>query len=101
MRARRCLLAWAVALTGCAQYADVSRVHPHLDGAAGSGPLASVEAALSKVMQQGGAHPLDAIGNCLTALRAASVELARDSSNPIARRDYNFGIARLFDIVSR
>jgi pimeloyl-ACP methyl ester carboxylesterase len=40
-----------------------------------------------------------ALADCLTALQAESRELERDPRNATAVRDYNFGIARIFQIV--
>src|SRR6202007_1215861 len=65
----------------------------------GAGLLAAAEQTLTKAMHQEHAKPLGALADCLTALQAASRELERDPTNATAVRDYNFGIARIFQIV--
>jgi len=80
-------------------YARISHVHPHLTGAPGVGSLTAAEQAMTKAMQEKHANALVALADCLTALQAASLELERDPRNATAVRDYNFGIARIFQIV--
>ena len=100
MRWDLCFLGNALILAGCASpYAEVSRVRPHLIGGLGSSLLAGVEQTLTKAMHEEHAEPLVALADCLTALQAASRELERDPRNATAVRDYNFGIARIFQIV--
>src|SRR6516225_5161823 len=100
MRAYLCVLGNALILAGCASpYAQVSYVHPHLTGAPGVGPLAVAEEGMRKAMHEEHAKALVALADCLTALQAASGELVRDPGNATAVRDYNFGIARIFQIV--
>ena len=100
MRAYLCVLGSALILAGCANpYAEVSRVHPHLSGAPGIGSLAASEQAMAKAMHEEHAKALVALADCLTALQAESRELERDPGNATAVRDYNFGIARIFQIV--
>src|SRR5260221_2522839 len=100
MRAYLCILGNALILAGCASpYAEVWRVHPHLKGAPGVGPLATAEQAMTKAMHEEHGKALVALADCLTALQAASGELEHDPRNATAVRDYNFGIARIFQIV--
>src|SRR5258708_2280632 len=100
MRAHLCVLGNALILAGCASpYALVSHVHPHLTGAPGVGWVVAGEQAMTKAMQEEHAKALVALAECLTGLQAASRELERDSRNATAVRDYNFGIARIFQIV--
>jgi pimeloyl-ACP methyl ester carboxylesterase len=95
-----CVLGSALILAGCASpYAEVSRVHPHLSGAPGTGSLAAAERAMTKAMHEEHAKALVALADCLTALQAESRELERNSTNATAVRDYNFGIARIFQII--
>jgi pimeloyl-ACP methyl ester carboxylesterase len=68
-------------------------------GTPGSGVLAFVEHTITRAMREERTHPLAALGDCLTGLKAASREIERDPSNATAVRDYNFGIARIFQIV--
>jgi hypothetical protein len=100
MRAHLCALGNALILAGCSSpYAQVSHVHPRLTGAPGASSLTAVERTLTKAMQEKHATALVALADCLTALQAASLELERDPRNATAVRDYNFGIARIFQIV--
>src|SRR6201981_1967832 len=100
MRWHLCVLGNALILAGCASpYAEVSHVRPHLMGVPGVGLLGAAEQAMTKAIHEERAKPLVALADCLTALQASSRELERDPTNAIAARDYNFGIARIFQIV--
>ena len=99
LHVRLLVLVVALASAGCAKYVEVSHKRPALMGAPGSGVLAFVEHTITKAMREERTHPLAAMGDCLTGLQAASRELERDPSNATAVRDYNFGIARIFQIV--
>jgi hypothetical protein len=100
MRWHLCLLGNALILAGCSSpYAEVSRVPPHLTGLPGVGLLVAAEQGLTKAMREEHAKPLVALADCLTALQASSRELERDPTNATAVRDYNFGIARSFQIL--
>ncbi len=100
MRAHLCVLGNALILAGCANpYALVSHVHPHLTGGPGVDSLAAAEQEMTKAIREEHAKPLVALADCLTALQAASRELERNPTNATAVRDYDFGIARIFQIV--
>src|ERR1700749_735962 len=100
MRWHLCVLGNALILAGCASpYAEVSHVRPHLPGVPGVALLAAGEAGMTKARHEERAKPLVPLADCLTALQASSRELERDPTNAIAARDYNFGIARIFQIV--
>lgn len=99
MRAHWGVLACILLVTGCAGVAEVSHRKPALTGAPGLGSLALVEQLLAKALHEEHAHPLAALGDCIAALHTASHELERDPKNAVALRDYNFGIARIFQIV--
>src|SRR6201981_2805418 len=100
MRAHLCVLGNALILAGCASpYVEVWHVHPHLTGAPGVGSLAAAEQAMTKAMHEQRSMAFVALADCLTALQAASRELERDPRNATAVRDYNFGIARIFQII--
>src|SRR6201987_3057208 len=100
MRWDLCHLGNALILAGCASpYVRVSHVRPHLTGVPGVGLLVAAEQDLTKALHEERAKPLVALAACLTALQSASRELERDPTNATAVRDYNFGIARIFQIV--
>jgi pimeloyl-ACP methyl ester carboxylesterase len=88
-------------LTGCAQYAEVSPKQPRLVGAPGPGALASAEQEIRKALHEERLTPLVALNDCLYALEIASRELHRDSSSTLARRDYNFALGRVIEIIGK
>src|SRR5215469_6779365 len=100
MRLHLYILGNALILAGCASpYAEVSRVHPHLAGVPGVGLLAAAEQTLIKAIHEERTKPLVGLADCLTALQESSRALERDPTDATAVRDYNFGIARIFQIV--
>jgi len=101
MRAGVCVIAAILLLAGCAQYAEVRPKHPVLQGAPGSGALASAEKEIERALHHDRSKPLRAVGDCVEALDIASSELHRDPKNATARRDYNFALGRVFEIIKR
>ena len=100
MRAQWCVPVFALLLAGCAQKdAEVFRRKPVLIGPPGSGSLALVEQTLSNAVREEHAHPLAALGDCIAALQTAARVVEDDPKNAAAIRDYNFGIARIFQII--
>ena len=101
MRLLLAALGTMLILNGCAtsRYAEVWHKKPHLTGPPGAGPLASAEQSLTRAMHEERAKPLVALGDCLDALQSTSDELKRNSANPTAIRDYNFGVSRIFQII--
>jgi pimeloyl-ACP methyl ester carboxylesterase len=92
------VLALALSLAGCAQYATVSEKRPHiLPPPPGSGAmLALAEQTITKALRQDRGKPLVAIGEYLDAAETAARQLARDPHDAAARRDYNFALSRVF-----
>ena len=101
MRVFLAALAAAFTLSGCAQYAEVKPRRPVLVGPPGSGPLADAEKQLARAQTHDRAKPLRALGDCVAALDIASRELHRDPKNAMARRDYNFALSRIFEIIKK
>ena len=101
MRVLLAALCIVLILGGCAtgRYGEVWHKKPRLTGPPGSGPLAAAEQNLTRAMHEERVKPLAALGDCLDALQFASDELKRDSGNPTAVRDYNFGVSRIFQII--
>src|ERR1700756_1358495 len=54
---------------------------------------------MAKAMRERHSKALVALADCLIALQAASRELERNPTNATAVRDYDFGLARIFQIV--
>jgi pimeloyl-ACP methyl ester carboxylesterase len=61
--------------------------------------LARVENSIGRALREGTGHPRAALGNYLAALDAASRQLESAPDNAIARRDYNFALARVFTLI--
>src|SRR5678816_2571174 len=94
-------LSAALGLAGCAQYAEVKPKRPVLQGPPGREPLASAEKEIERALDHNRSKPLRALGDCVEALDIASRELHRDPANTTARRDYNFALSRIFEIIKR
>ena len=100
MRSVVFVLGSALVLAGCASpYAEVSPRRPTLTGPPGPEPLGGVERTIVHAMRMERMHPLESLGNCLDALQTAASELKRNPRNPVAIRDYNFGVSRIFQII--
>jgi pimeloyl-ACP methyl ester carboxylesterase len=101
MRRFVCAFVATITLAGCAQYAEVKPKHPALAGPPGREPLASAEQELTRALGQEHSQPRVALGECVEALDIAWRELRRDPANATARRDYNFALSRVFEIIKK
>src|SRR5258708_2016308 len=101
MRALVCVLSITLALAGCAQYAELKPKRPALQGPAGADPLACAKMEIERAVRHEPSTPLTALGDCVDVLDIASRELHRDSANAAARRDYNFALSRIFEIIKK
>lgn len=72
---------------------------PALTGPPGREPLGTAEKELAHALRHGRSQPLVALGECVETLDIAWRELRRDPANTIARRDYNFALSRVFEII--
>ena len=95
-------LSTVLVLSGCAtnRYGEVWPKKPQLTGPHGSGRLAAAEQSLTRATHEDRAQSLAALGDCLEAVRSALDELKHNPRNATAVRDYNFGIGRIFQIVT-
>jgi pimeloyl-ACP methyl ester carboxylesterase len=94
------MLAMAFVLASCAApYAEVKPKKPSPTGPPGSGTLAPAEQELDRVVWEYRTKPFEAMGHCLDALESTTRELRRDPGNATAIRDYDFAIARIFQII--
>lgn len=97
---RSLLLLMTCGIAGCAQYATVAERRPRLlPPPPGSGLLAKAEAELKRALREPRTKPLAALGGYLTALETAAAQLRREPGDEIARRDYNFALARVFSAL--
>ncbi|MEO5714229.1 MAG: alpha/beta hydrolase [Luteolibacter sp.] len=102
MLARSVVIPAILALVSCSQqYAEVKMKVATLQGPPGSGPLASAEMVIQRALQTDRSKPLAALGDCVDALSIASREGHRDPANATARRDYNFALSRIFEIIQK
>jgi len=99
MRALPGLLGIATLLAACAPYADVREKQPSLAGASGLGPLADAEQAIGRALHRDHVDPLKALGDCLGAMEIALRTLRQNPESAPARRDYNFALGRVFEII--
>jgi hypothetical protein len=81
--------------------AEVKPKRAALQGPPGAEPLASAEKEIAKALRIEHAEPFHALGNCVEALDIASRELRRNPANATARRDYNFALSRIAEIIRR
>lgn len=99
---RAIILPIALVLTGCAQYASVSKKDPQFRPLSATfGALGSAEQEIEKGFKQEKRDPLMAIGGYLTAAELASKQLARNPSDTTARDDYNFAVARVLGVIQK
>jgi len=95
---------WAIVailtLAGCAEYGEVKPKRAELHGPPGPEPLASAEKEIERGLRQVHSKPLNALGDCVEALDVASRELQREPANATARRDYNYALSRIFQVIT-
>src|SRR5947209_5765810 len=87
------VLALALLIAGCAQYAAISERRPQFRPVRTA--LASIQQPIERAAQEEKRKPLDAIGELLTAAEAAERQLARNPNDTAARDAYNFAVARV------
>jgi pimeloyl-ACP methyl ester carboxylesterase len=94
-------LAAILTFAGCAHYAEVKPRRAALVGPPGPEPFATAEKQLTSTLQHKLAPPQIALGECVAMLDLAWRELRRDPQNTTARRDYNFALSRVFEVIKR
>jgi pimeloyl-ACP methyl ester carboxylesterase len=67
--------------------------------AADKAAWAQVEAALARGRREARTQPMVALNECLASLKASSAELRQNPRDEEARRDYNFAVARMVEII--
>jgi pimeloyl-ACP methyl ester carboxylesterase len=94
------VLAMAMVLSGCAQYASVSERRPHYYPLSTTvGALVSAERAIVKALRAERREPMVALGEYLSAAKAAFDELQRKPGDAVALANYNFAVARVLGTI--
>ncbi len=96
---RACILGAVFLLAGCTPYGQVKPKRPALEGPPGHEPLASAEIQLAHALRHEHSQPLIALGESVETVDLAWRELRRDPGDTSARRDYNFALSRVFEII--
>jgi pimeloyl-ACP methyl ester carboxylesterase len=102
MRAARLAIAAvaACAIAGCTSYSEVSERRPLFRPIpVGLGVLVNAEAEIAKGLREDRSKPVDALDEYLAAAQTAEQQLHRDSHDAAAKRDYNFAVGRIFEII--
>ena len=90
----------ALALGACAPLAQVREVNPRLGAQRGSPPeLQRAEHAIAEGQKLQRIDPHRAIGFYLGGLEATGIAIQKDPRNPLALRDYNFALSRVFSVI--
>jgi pimeloyl-ACP methyl ester carboxylesterase len=103
MKIRIARFAFAVAacvLSGCASYSEVSERRPLFHPVpVGLGQLENAEADIAKGLREDRSKPTDALDEYLAAAQTAEQQLHRNLHDAAAKRDYNFAVGRIFEII--
>jgi len=87
-------------LAGCATYSEVTERQPSFTPIpAGRGELVSAESEITRALNQDRSKPLTALDEYLNAAMLAEQRLHHDPADPAAKRDYNFAVGRVLEIV--
>ena len=88
------------ALAGCGTYSEVSEKRPRfLPKPVGRGVLVSAEAEIAKALGQERSKPAGALDEYMDAAMTAERQLQRDGLDAEAKRDYNFAVSRIIEII--
>ena len=88
------LLGLALAVTSCSHYSTVSAKRPVYRSTSPAGRM------IDLASQQSGKDPRKNVGLYLDAVAAASEVLGKNPAAVEARADYNFAVARIFEIIN-
>ena len=89
-----------MALGACAPLAQVREVNPRLGAQRGSPPeLQRAEHAITEGQKLQRIDPHRASGFYLGGLEATGIAIQKDPRNPLALRDYNFALSRVFSLI--
>jgi pimeloyl-ACP methyl ester carboxylesterase len=90
---RSLLLVLSLAVTSCSHYSTVKEKQPAYQSPTPAGQLAS------QALQDRAAPPQSRIGRFLDAAASAGDVLQKTPDDAQARADYNFAVARIFDVI--
>src|SRR5262245_37381171 len=83
----------AIGLAGCASYSSITEKRPRYL------PITPVVRLIVAALHADRRHPEPIIGQYLDAASEASAELRARPSDVQARRDYNFAVGRIFEVL--
>lgn len=87
-------------LAGCGAYSKVSEKRPRfVPNPVGRGVLVGAEAEIATALRHERSKPLGALDDYLDAARTAEQQLRRDAHDAEAKRDYNFAVGRIVEII--
>lgn len=94
------LVAALATLGACAPLAEVHEVNPKLGAQRGTLPqLQRAEEAIAEGQRLQRSDPASAIGFYLAGLEATDTALRKNPRNPLALRDYDFALSRVFSVI--
>src|SRR4051794_34107595 len=98
--ARTALTVATSGLAGCGTYSTVSERRPHfVPRPAGRGVLARAEGEIAKALREARRKPDGALDEFLDAAMTAEQQLQRNPQDAEAKRDYNFAVGRIVEII--
>ncbi len=93
-------LAAASLLVGCAQYSQIRERRPSYNPKpAGVGQLADAETNVLAALEAELSRPQQALDDYLNAAQTAERQLHRNLQDVAAKRDYNFAVGRIIEII--
>jgi pimeloyl-ACP methyl ester carboxylesterase len=94
------LVAALATLGACAPLAEVREINPRLGAQHGTLPqLQRAEQAIGEGQKLQRSDPDRAIGFYLSGLETSDTALRKDPRNPLALRDYDFALSRVFSVI--
>src|SRR4029077_5376596 len=94
------IVAALATLGGCAPLAEVRETRPRLGPQYGTSPqLQRIEQQIAHGQQLNGSHAVTALGCYMAGAEVATSELRKNANDPVALRDYNFALWRLFSVI--
>jgi hypothetical protein len=90
---RTVLLGLALAVTSCANYSSVSEKRPQFQPVTPAGQI------IARTLKQSAQPPQAQIGGFIDAAAAAGAVLEKRPDDVPARKDYNFAVGRIFEVI--